>query len=247
MLSGMASMIAIRAKKATGGGGGSDVTPNAVNWSDMTYNDGTGEIGFSSKQITGINADITLGASAISNGGLYYKISDTEVTQVTSLTGYTAISSGGGNTAAVSNNKWVTFAYAGTANATTVTIRNVTDGNAVLDTFQVFFIEGGCLLTSAMVGHFGLSDDCRELTAMRSLRDHYALIPEYAAVIEDYYRQSPNIIAAITTSGAQDAEYGAIRTAVNQIESKVDAGDWQAAHDIYMAVFEGLKEKYLGH
>lgn len=246
MLSGMASMIAIRAKKATGGGGGSDVTPNAVNWSDMTYNDGTGEIGFSSKQITGINADITLGASAISNGGLYYKISDTEVTQViTSLTGYTEISSGGGNTAAVSNNKWVTFAYAGSANGTTVTIRNVTDGNAVLDTFQVFFIEGGCLLTSAMVGYFGLSDDCSELAAMRALRDHYALMPEYDAIIKDYYRKSPNIIAAIATAGAQDAEYAIIRTAVDEIKSKVETGDWRAAHDIYMAVFEGLKAKYL--
>lgn len=127
---------------------GSDVTPNAVNWSDITYNQNSAEVGYSSQQITGINTDITLSASSVSGGGLYYKISDTQQTGIISnLTsqGYVAIPSAGGNLAPVSNNKWVTFANAmgnEMGSGTTITIRNGTDGNAVVDTFVMTFIAG---------------------------------------------------------------------------------------------------------
>lgn len=234
-------------------GGGGDVTPNAVNWTDMASNEGTGEVGYSSVQITGIDTDITLNVSSVTGGGLYYKISDSQVTGIIinlNTEGYTAIPSAGGNIGPVANNKWVTIANAmgnSMGHNTTVTVRNVTDNNAVLDSFVVTFIAGGgCLLTTAVVEYFGLADDGPELTAMRALRSHYAGVEGYAAIIQEYYASSPGIIAAIQAAEAEDAEYTALLQVIQDIKDHVADGQWQQAHDIYMNAYTDLKLRYSG-
>jgi hypothetical protein len=128
----------------------SDVTPNAVNWGNISY-DGTApleNVTITSKQITGINQTITLKLTYTNNGGcdIYYKIAangnndNTGVTDATwSGMGYILVANNGQFT--VNNNDYVEFTtypngnYVGFVPIFTVTVTNVTDSNTVLDTF----------------------------------------------------------------------------------------------------------------
>jgi hypothetical protein len=134
MLSGMASMIAIRAKKATGGGGGSDVTPNAVNWNDVAAPGGS----TNTVTITGINTAINLSISWTGYPGTgafnVYK-NDSE----TSL-----LDDGSPFTLSVSNNDEIYFsAFSAAFGSISVTVTNASDGNTVLDTFTMTVGEEG--------------------------------------------------------------------------------------------------------
>jgi hypothetical protein len=144
MLSGFGSMIGLRAKKAAGGGGGGgDYTPNAVNWANLLYNGFSGEFPYSERQITGIDQTITLeaaisdnltdvwvlvGTSASFGGG------DGTSVQDPSFLGFTQLYNG--DTFTVTNNKYVCFMGSGSCTSVTVTVKNQSDGNATLDTFD---------------------------------------------------------------------------------------------------------------
>jgi len=133
MLSGMASMIAIRAKKATGGGGG-DVTPNAVNWNDVAAPGGS----TNTVTITGINTAIDLSISWTGYPGtgafdVYKNDSSTSLAD-----------NGSPFTLSVSNNDEIYFYVSGSAVGTiSVTVTNASDGNTVLDTFTMNVGEEG--------------------------------------------------------------------------------------------------------
>ena len=130
MLQGLAKSICVSAKKTAA----ADNTPAAVNWANVTgeYSNVT----TSMLQITGITTSITLKVS----------FTGTQATQKYSVqssasfgTG-TAIANDG--TFTVSNNQYVGFrANCGGAclstQVSTWTITNVSDGNAVLDTFTI--------------------------------------------------------------------------------------------------------------
>jgi hypothetical protein len=133
-------------------GGGGDVTPNAVNWADVSYSEDNLSGSKSSQQITGINQTITLRVNYTSAQGankveLYYLKSVsadgppffwTEILPEN----YTKILDGA--TFTVTNDEYVNFTvYYGaswvppsSADAT-VTVTNVTDSNTVLDTFVI--------------------------------------------------------------------------------------------------------------
>ena len=111
-----------------------DVTPDAVNWTGVI---GTYDAISNVQTITGISSPITLEITwspsttfnALDNTQFFVNISGEETQLTTS-----------GQTIVVSNNNSVVFyAYAfGFIDATaTVTVKNVTDSNAVLDTFVV--------------------------------------------------------------------------------------------------------------
>lgn len=134
MLSGMASMIAIRAKKATGGGGGGDVTPNAVNWNDVAAPGGS----TNTVTITGINTAINLSISWTGYPGtgafnVYKNDSSTSLAD-----------NGSPFTLSVSNNDEIYF-YASSLDVGTisVTVTNASDGDTVLDTFTMNVGEEG--------------------------------------------------------------------------------------------------------
>lgn len=133
MLSGMASMIAIRAKKATGGGGG-DVTPNAVNWNDVAAPGGS----TNTVTITGINTAIDLSISWTGYPG-------TGAFDVYKNDSSTSLSDNGSPfTLSVSNNDEIYFYVSGSAVASiSVTVTNASDGNTVLDTFTMNVGEEG--------------------------------------------------------------------------------------------------------
>jgi hypothetical protein len=69
----------------------------------------------------------------------------------------------------------------------------------------------GCFITTAVCGSFGKSDDCRELTAFRDFRDNWlAKQPDGQALINEYYRIAPAIVAAIERRTNRDAVYRGI-------------------------------------
>ena len=119
----------------TGWAGGGDVTPNAVNWANVTgeYSNVT----TSMLQITGITTSITLKVS-FTGAQVNQKYS----VQSSAIFGTgTAIANDG--TFTVSNHQYVGFradcddVCAPPGKVSTWTITNVSDGNAVLDTFTI--------------------------------------------------------------------------------------------------------------
>ncbi len=61
--------------------------------------------------------------------------------------------------------------------------------------------EADCFLTSATVFHKGLSDDCRELTVLRNLRDVVMKTnPEYSSLITEYEIIAPKMLININNA-----------------------------------------------
>ena len=135
-------------KKPVAGGGGADVTPNAVNWADIYFDGGAGEWYYTEKQITGINQTITLKVQYISLFGseLYYFVSNSPAAIIpggggidgvapTNL-GMNIIANNG--TFTVSNNEYVTFgANVVCGENTTITVKNQSDGDSTMDTMNM--------------------------------------------------------------------------------------------------------------
>ena len=142
MLQGLAHTICVYAKKASGGG--SDNTPNAVNWPDtsVTFSKSQYQYFYQVQQISGITTSITLQIelSDVAFVELYYKVQSTST--VPALTSpplsnsYLNILHNG--TITISNNQYLVFvpirSAVGTP-TTTVTVKNTSDSNATLDTF----------------------------------------------------------------------------------------------------------------
>ena len=126
------------ARAVAGGGGGGDVTPNAVNWANVVGN----EVCQSSMlQITGINTTITL---RLTYTGLGYDRRYSVQSTANFGTG-TAIASNG--TFTISNGQYLGFQnqvqYDDVNNVTSYTLTNVSDGNAVIDTFSLTTFQSG--------------------------------------------------------------------------------------------------------
>lgn len=121
------SLHASRVARAAGGGG--DVTPNEVNWG-FPYGQ---SIAISAMlQITGIDSTITVRV-AFTGDQINQKYS---VQSTASFGTGTAIANNG--TFTISNNQYLGFSSETTSGtkSTYWTITNVSDGNAVIDTFQ---------------------------------------------------------------------------------------------------------------
>lgn len=130
-----------------------DVTPNAVDWQIVSQNvsDNSGSSKFTEQQITGINTTITL---KLTNTGalpvqIYYRVGNTSLTPNTCYDygtyayfadidndGFYSTINGGSNvTFSVSNNQYVGFGLL-QEDESQWTIRNVSDGDALLSTFS---------------------------------------------------------------------------------------------------------------
>ena len=130
-----------------------------------------------------------------------------------------------------------------------VNIRNATSvpesfTGTLIDTHNVS--KTGCFLTTAVVEYMGGLDNGPELTAMRMLREHYRFVQGYEENIQDYYTNSPLIIKQIEAGVDKAATYSNIYATVKSCESFVMAGEWEQAHNLYMAMYLDLKTRYLG-
>ena len=128
------SQHASRVARAAAGGGGGDVTPNAVNWNDVAAPGGS----TNTQTITGINTAINL---TISFTG-YYGTGAFNVYKNASQT--SLADEGTPFTLSVSNNDQIYFYGSSVSEqAISVTVTNASDGNTVLDTFTINTGEGG--------------------------------------------------------------------------------------------------------
>jgi len=122
----MAHKIGILAKKATGGGG-SDVTPNAVTFGDI--------VGFSSPvnsnlvTITGIDTTITLKVSFAAEGTFSYVVN-----------GGTEIDASVQDTFTIQNNNTLIFKhYSFPGGSASYTVTNLSDSSAVLGSGSMLY------------------------------------------------------------------------------------------------------------
>jgi hypothetical protein len=121
-----------------------DFTPNAVNWTNIRINSNESNKISIGQQITGISSTINLFLNVANSqvSLVEYGINSTNTTPST----FTTIGSGSpftGDTSefSISNNDWVFFRFTKVAgsptNTATITVKNASDGNGVLDTFTV--------------------------------------------------------------------------------------------------------------
>ena len=145
----MANKIGMLAKK----GSASDVTPDTIDWTDLYYSELIGDVPFTEKQITGINQTITLKVSVPANINFYYAVNapiniDYDRFEYGDLEGRTSLNGPevfglsqiyNNDTFTVNNNDWVVFSVTGSGTSVldTVTVTNVSDNDATLDTFTV--------------------------------------------------------------------------------------------------------------
>ena len=102
---------------------------------------------------------------------------------------------------------------------------------------------GGCYLTTACCDYHHLPDDCRELTAMRRLRDDYLRLSEDGhRLIADYYRTAPSIVRRIDASPARSELYDYIFEVVSNCTESIEGGNYEEAKVAYLEMVERLKE-----
>ncbi|MBQ4369620.1 MAG: hypothetical protein II784_01325 [Oscillospiraceae bacterium] len=107
--------------------------------------------------------------------------------------------------------------------------------------------SGWCFLTSACVEERGLADDCRELTAMRALRDNYIRnIPGGEDEIREYYETAPLIVSAIKASDDRKSEFDSIyREMILPCLEFVESGKYHDAYTLYKSWVSALKHRYI--
>ncbi len=108
-------------------------------------------------------------------------------------------------------------------------------------------VSTGCFITTACVTALGCSDDCRELTAMRSFRDgwlKHQLSGE--AEIQKYYKIAPQIVCAINKNPDSDKIFRRIYTDfILPCVSFIEWGNNKPAYRLYTLMVATLSEEYL--
>lgn len=108
--------------------------------------------------------------------------------------------------------------------------------------------SGGCFLTSACVEARGLPDDCQQLQVLRNFRDGYVWsLPEGEELLATYYRVAPEVVAAISRSGAAKQEYAQVFAEIEDAVDRILIGDHEGALAAYKTMFCRLSSTYLGH
>lgn len=108
------------------------------------------------------------------------------------------------------------------------------------------YTGSSCFLTTACVHHAGLLDDCEELTGMRNFRDNYLLsLPNGQEMYDEYYRLAPAIVDAIECSAERTKILTDILERVRRCVQFVGNGDNEAAFDVYTAMFNEMKDRFV--
>jgi len=113
----------------------------------------------------------------------------------------------------------------------------------LIDSFTA--TKSGCYLTTATVQFKGLLDDGPELTAMRTLREHYRGDVYYDNLIVEYYQNAGAIIQGINSSLDPSVDYEFIYQSVLKVKDYVDQSMWEEAKEEYITTYFVLKNKYI--
>ena len=104
-----------------------------------------------------------------------------------------------------------------------------------------------CFITTAVCRQQGKGDDCYELTAFRRFRDRELLATaEGAALVEEYYRLAPAIVASVELCADSAAVYDRIyRDYLLPCLGRIEAGDAAGCRDKYVEMVRDLERTYL--
>jgi hypothetical protein len=126
----------------------------------------------------------------------------------------------------------------------TATFRINSFTGTLIDSFTATKV-GGCYLTTATVQFKGLLDDGPELTAMRTLREHYRGDVYYDDLIAEYYQNAGLIIQGIENSLDPSVDYEFIYQSVLKVKDYVDQSMWIEGWNEYYETYLTLKAKYI--
>ena len=104
-----------------------------------------------------------------------------------------------------------------------------------------------CFITTAVCRQQGKGDDCYELTAFRRFRDRELLATaEGTALVEEYYRLAPAIVASVELCADSAAVYDRIyRDYLLPCLGRIEAGDAAGCRDKYVEMVRDLERTYL--
>ena len=99
-----------------------------------------------------------------------------------------------------------------------------------------------CFITTACVEMAGLPNDCKELEAMRFLRDEYLLKSEGGRkMIKEYYEIAPHIVKSINKNERKEEIYDWIYEKIKHIVKVIENGDFEKAIKNYRKMVSKLK------
>lgn len=105
----------------------------------------------------------------------------------------------------------------------------------------------GCFITTAVVEHMGLDDNCDELSILRQYRDKLAQEnPEFRKIVLEYYKTAPQIVAKISNSENKDEILDNIyKELVVPVTKLLKDGQVEEAKEHYINMYNALKKKYV--
>ncbi len=99
-----------------------------------------------------------------------------------------------------------------------------------------------CYLTTACVQHRGLRDDCEELLMLRAFRDGWMQTrADTAALVPEYYRVAPALLAAIRQRPDAEVFYEAIFQTVRGCVAHIQRGDMEGTLALYVGMVQRLQ------
>lgn len=105
---------------------------------------------------------------------------------------------------------------------------------------------GGCYITTAVCEFYGKKDDCYELTQFRNFRDNWLMSQSDGnALIEQYYKTAPSVVAAINCDINKEEIYKKLytdflRPCLKYIEEK----EFVECKELYTKMVNHLYEEY---
>lgn len=102
---------------------------------------------------------------------------------------------------------------------------------------------GGCFISTVVCEHYGLSDDCMELTTLRHFRDTQLLTDEkFAWLVGEYYRCSPEIERKLKNN--QELSVFLYENYLKRIVLMIQGKEVKSkVVDLYLAMFAFAKQK----
>lgn len=104
----------------------------------------------------------------------------------------------------------------------------------------------GCFITTAVCLTLGKPDRCEELFVLRNFRDKWLREQsDGPALIEEYYKVAPGIVAEIDKRADSRGIYkGIYEEYIKPCVESVKTGDYEECRDIYIAMVNALKSSY---
>lgn len=123
---------------------------------------------------------------------------------------------------------------------------NLGDYDTIVNGFRKKYL-GLCFITTAVCREEGKPDDCAELTAFRAFRDGYLQsCPDGPALIAEYYKIAPCIVARIDLSTEPAARYARIRKEyLGPCYEDIQTGRLAQCKERYVRMVRDLEQEYL--